>query len=387
MVKVSGKKNTGVGFLLLSGPYHAHHCAPIAYELSKDESLRVTIYYQSQDTLRVLNELARIYPHNQVILKHLGCGAIERIRMKIRGRTYPRTRVLYKKHKNELSSNEVLVSSSFGISYLRKISAYENSKLVMCFHGAGDGGIANIPWDTYDLLLVSGEKYKDFLLKQNHLLADKIENVGYVKFEGCTSTPKKDYIFKNNNPTVLYNPHHNLKYSSLYCWGDKIFDYFAKNCQYNLIIAPHVLIYNRNLGLVKEIKSKVSGFKNIFFTENSDLRCFNMQLIKQSDLYLGEYSSQVYEFLEKPKACLFLNPNKVAWQKNQEFTMWKMGNVVTDFSNFEHFLEKSFKNPAEFSKDQEKLLAYTFRKKDGLAAFRATTAIKQLLQSENPSPK
>ena len=47
-----------------------------------------------------------------------------------------------------------------------------------------------------------------------------------------------------------------------------------------------------------------------------------------ADLYLGDVSSQVYEFLRAPRPCLFLNSHGVDWHDDPSYLHWHAGPVL-----------------------------------------------------------
>ena len=57
-----------------------------------------------------------------------------------------------------------------------------------------------------------------------------------------------------------------------------------------------------------------------------------------ADVYLGDVSSQVYEFIYKPRPCLFLNSNEIEWTNDQiiYIGIWK---VLLNISSLENELE------------------------------------------------
>ena len=44
-----------------------------------------------------------------------------------------------------------------------------------------------------------------------------------------------------------------------------------------------------------------------------------------SNIYLGDVSSQIWEFLMNPRPCVFANTHKVAWDKDPNYLHWHTG--------------------------------------------------------------
>src|SRR3546814_15777150 len=49
-----------------------------------------------------------------------------------------------------------------------------------------------------------------------------------------------------------------------------------------------------------------------------------------ADIYPGDTSIQVVEFLMQPRPCVFLDPLGVDWHDAPAYAMWAAGEVVTD---------------------------------------------------------
>ena len=46
----------------------------------------------------------------------------------------------------------------------------------------------------------------------------------------------------------------------------------------------------------------------------------------------GDVSSQVYEFLARPRPCLFLDAHATDWRGNPDYRFWTLGDVVDDIA-------------------------------------------------------
>jgi hypothetical protein len=57
-------------------------------------------------------------------------------------------------------------------------------------------------------------------------------------------------------------------------------------------------------------------------------RSIDMTYLSAADAYLGDVSSQVFEFILKPRPCVFLNPRGLAWRDDPDFASWRLGPVV-----------------------------------------------------------
>jgi hypothetical protein len=131
--------------------------------------------------------------------------------------------------------------------------------------------------------------------------------VGWPKFEVVRGlNPDKLRLFDNNNPVIVYNPHFDQKVSSWGPMGLGVLNFFAKNSNYNLIFASHVVLFKRFVRHKGFLPKKYRGFPNILIDTGSQASA-DMTYMLNSDIYLGDVSGQVYEFLLEPRPCIHLS--------------------------------------------------------------------------------
>jgi CDP-glycerol glycerophosphotransferase (TagB/SpsB family) len=104
-----------------------------------------------------------------------------------------------------------------------------------------------------------------------------------------------------------------------------------------------------------------------------------MTYTQAADLYLGDVSSQVYEFLYRPRPCVFLNPGHVAWQQDANYLFWDCGPVVEKIAELDAALAHAFSAHGDYLSAQSARFLYTFGAPRNDAATRATTAIVDYL--------
>lgn len=56
-------------------------------------------------------------------------------------------------------------------------------------------------------------------------------------------------------------------------------------------------------------------------------RLLDMSYTSGADIYLGDVSSQVYEFLDTPRPCAS-HAHAVAWQEDANYLFWTLGEVA-----------------------------------------------------------
>ena len=106
-----------------------------------------------------------------------------------------------------------------------------------------------------------------------------------------------------------------------------------------------------------------------------------------ADIYLGDVSSQVYEFLLEPRPCVFLNGHNVDWKDNPFYFHWTLGQVVEDVdAQLGKALARADEMQSVYEPKQRAAFAYTFRmEKDSTAAQRGADAIAEFMLGEQAS--
>ena len=267
----------------------------------------------------------------------------------------------------------LMLKSLFGLKAL---------KLIHTRHGAGDRAIGfDKASGRFDLVLLSGEKIRDRLAEADLLKEDGYAIVGYPKFD--LSPPNRARLFPKDRPTVLYNPHPSPALSSWYRMGHQILDWFAKNGRYNLIFAPHVMLFNKRvtaslspfaLGLNAGPRADHYQHDHMLIDTGSPAS-LDMTYTGAADIYIGDASSQVYEFIRRPRPCFFLNPRGHIWQGNPDFAHWRAGHVLDRIDQLDAALADVPRLTPAMRECQESLFAYSFDLQKRPSSERAAEAI------------
>lgn len=265
---------------------------------------------------------------------------------------------------------------------LKSLFGLKSLKLVHTRHGAGDRAIGfDKASGKFDLVLLSGEKVRDRLAEAALLKDDGHAIVGYPKFD--IAPPKHPRLFPKDKPTVLYNPHPSPALSSWYRMGPQILDWFAKSDRYNFIFAPHVMLFK------KRITASLSPFalgwncgpqpgdyeQDHMLIDTGSPACLDMTYTDAADIYIGDASSQVYEFIRRPRPCFFLNPRGHDWQGNPDFAHWRAGHVLDSIDQLGAALAEVPRLTPAMRKRQESLFTYSFDLQERPSSDRAAEAI------------
>ncbi|MSO73510.1 MAG: hypothetical protein EXQ84_07930 [Rhodospirillaceae bacterium] len=273
--------------------------------------------------------------------------------------------------------------------FLRKLRGLDHLKILRIDHGAGDRSIGFQPsFVGNDLVLLPGAKQRQRFLQLGYLRPEQIAVVGYPKFDAVNlAAGRHRKFFADDKPVVLYNPHPEPRMSSWYDMGLNVLEYFAGSTDYNLIFAPHVMLFKRRLHATLEglavrwrgdVPEKYRRCSNIRIDTGS-AACLDMTYTLAADIYLGDVSSQIYEFLIEPRPCIFLNPRRAQWQDDPNYAFWHFGPVVSDIKRLDHALRRALRDHAVYSAIQQQAFQSTFDLQTVPSAVRAAEAIAGFL--------
>jgi len=286
------------------------------------------------------------------------------------------------------SFDAVIVTEGTSL-FLRKLRGLEHLKILRIDHGAGDRAIGFKPsFGKNDLVLIAGAKQRDRFLKLGYLRQDQIAVVGYPKFDtvDMAATGKRKF-FDNSKPVVVYNPHPEPRLSSWYDMGLDVLEYFYRSSDYNLIFAPHVMLFRKRVHMTvegwalkvrRDLPKRYFACPHIRIDTGSALS-FDMTYILAADIYLGDVSSQVYEFMAVPRPSVFLNPQRRAWHDDPNYAFWHFGDVVSDIDALDAALKAAPENHVRYKPVQERAFAETFDLQQTPSATRAADAIAAFL--------
>ncbi|MEO9600225.1 hypothetical protein [Parasphingorhabdus sp.] len=283
---------------------------------------------------------------------------------------------------------DALVVPETTTTFLKKNDQMARPKLIFFPHGAGDRSIGFSPEIArFDHVLLPGEKTRDRMLAAEVIRADNHKIVGYPKFEAYAPRPPVK-LFDNDKPTVLYNPHFDPLLSSWFRFGEQILDYFAKQNDYNLIFAPHVMLFQRRL--LASVEHRLFRFRqNIdpryavldhMHIDTGSERSVDMTYTRTADIYLGDVSSQIYEFIQKPRPALFLNSHDAKWRDNPNYDHWTFGPVLDDVAGLGASLDAASPLSDLYREAQTRAFVHSFDRDDDVPpSLRAAAAIVEFL--------
>jgi hypothetical protein len=378
---------------------HIHqiaHAGPVAFELSRRHpQLAVELLASSTQQLAALAELAARFPGQRCAVRAIGEGP-RSARVAALGRWFAPLRKLavLRDNAQSFATFDAIVVPEKTSLRIRRLPGCAHVKLIHTRHGAGDREIGfDAASREFDLVLVSGEKIRRRLADAG-TLAPRHAVVGYPKFDAVAPLASaRPRLFSNDRPTVLYNPHCSPHLSSWYAMGREILEFFRHSDAYNLIFAPHVMMFRRRLQVsvdklavawVRCVPREYFALSHVRIDLGSPA-CTDMTYTRAADVYLGDVSSQVCEFLAEPRPCVFANARGVAWRDDPSYAAWRLGPVIERAEELPRALESAVRGHGALRAAQEAYVRDTFDLSPVPPSRRAADAIEQFVTSL-PSP-
>ncbi len=356
--------------------HHVYHILPIAFELSCQPGCAVTVYYRPQHG-KLIQDLLKLYPHHNCCFIEVNPPMWLQLKYTLK-KKQPSLHKMMKFLMPQLIKHDAVVTSDYIQNECAATLKRNQVCKIFCKHGPAarnygtDESLLN-----FDLLLVPGQK--DIDRWKGFAVANQIEIIktGYAKFDVTLNLPQVR-VFSQKKTTILYAPHFMENLSSLHGWAQYLLEYFYNHPQYNFIFAPHV---NTRRSLLKKfIKKKYLQADNIHIDLGSS-QAADMTYTRLADCYIGDVSSQVTEFLHKPRPCLFLNAHNIDWQSDPYYHFWQAGQVVNDLDGFAPALQSMLKNNPYKHIQQEKFTEL-FSPSEVPSGLRAAKAIAEFMQDQ-----
>lgn len=263
---------------------------------------------------------------------------------------------------------------------LRKLGV-RHPILVYTQHGAGDReGPFEPRLRVFNLVMAAGPKQRDRMIGEGWVKPENCAMVGYPKFDLVDALPQRPAPrFERPGPVVLYNPHFHPELGSWPKWGWRVLEAFAAADRFNLIFSPHIRLFETASSDERAAFERFAQHPRIHVDLGGPAAA-DMTYTRAADLYLGDVSSQIYEFLRTPKPCLFLNAGGAAWRGDPSFHHWLFGPVLDDVEALPDAVDHALATHADFRPVQAEGIAETFHITDEPSSLRAARAIAERLE-------
>lgn len=388
-----------IGFLFNHDQIHqVAHSLPIAIALARLDPLIDVVIATTNELLRqevnrllsldpdfVSLEMVRLQPRSR-----LSRGAI-----RLLDGLLPAAKIsIYRDNLDFFGTLDALVVAEKTSALLKTRYGLKNLKLIHTRHGAGDRAVGfNKASAAFDFVLASGPKIRERLASEVGVPDDRMAIVGYPKFDLPRSRNVPEKFHGSGKPVVLYNPHVSPHLSSWYTQGRDVLDFFLANPAYNLIFAPHVMLFERKLVLsIDKMRLNFPGVLDPKYARAPNIHVdlgssssTDMTYTEAADIYLGDASSQIYEFLLRPRPCIFLNARNARFAGDPNFAHWSAGRVIGDVVGLGEALSSAAADHPRYIAIQQTMFAWSIELTDIPSSRRAAVAIRLFLTGEEPT--
>ena len=320
-----------IAFLFIAEPYQCFHGAAIALDLAARPDARVAVWYNDPGTPAQLERIRAAYGAPPMEWRRLHRSWLTRALQSVRFLGLCKPFVLWD-NRRVLNRADAIVTVEDTVWLARRLGLH-HPKLIYHPHGSGDrkvGFAARVR--AFDFVLLAGPKTAARMLDEHLIRPDNHAVTGSVKMETATrlrsNTLSRAAALPGARPIVLYNPHKAPGLSSWRRFIEPMLAGFASQDGFDLIVAPHVKLFHRRSARTRRRWERRGG-AHIHVDTGSD-RSMDASYTTAASIYVGDVSSQVYEFLTEPRPCVFLDVTGLDWRNDANFAHWHLGDVVDD---------------------------------------------------------
>jgi len=346
----------------------------VAFELDALPGYEAVALVSSELHAATVDRLAARYGRG-CRTERLHADPLHSLLRRLKRRAQPRVRHVMRHNRRRLREFDALVLTD---AHAMRSWAGHRPPLVLAGHGAGLRAHGRYPgMEQFDLFLLPGRIKQERLMQMGYVDEQRSRVIGYPKFDLAAPARGGARLFGNDRPVVLYNPHFNTRESSWPRWGRQVLDFFLAHPQYNLVFAPHALLFAH---LRPRLPRRCFTAPNIHVDVDGP-GLIDMTYTSAADIYLGDVSSQVYEFVgQRPRPCIFLDPHRRAWRSDGNLHMWRMGTVVDELDALEQALRMAPRHFGACLAEQQRQVALAFDRGQAPAGRRGALAIADLLE-------
>ena len=329
-----------IAVLFVGGMHQALHIAPVAVELARTDRAEVSAFVMTHDDARAL----------ETMLRALGAPSISIIPMLLpwmlewlmQFRSFkPMSKVIRLFYWNRAIRRHGAILAAERTSTILRQMPGRTPPMIHIPHGTGDRAKGFEPRIAlFDHVIVAGEKDRRRMIADNLVTPDRCTVSGAIKIAAVRQLRGADArrLFANDRPVILYNPHFRDSLASWQDFAAPLIDAVVKDGRYNLIVAPHIRRFEQASDELRaEWRSR--GVDDRVLIDLSSHRLNDMTYVDAADIYLGDVSSQIYEFLTNPRPAIFIDAHAAEWQDNPDYAMWRFGPVCQTIGAIMHEIE------------------------------------------------
>ena len=373
-----------VGFLFIGGAHQMLHMAPVAAELARRGGCAVELFVGDAADRDRLADVLRMLDADLPIAVLRAPGWL-RLACRLRPRKRHKALRLLA-NRRMLREPDMLVTAERTSTVLARLPG-PGPMIVHIPHGAGDrAGGFDRRIRLFDHVIAAGAKDRDRMVAEGLVAPERCSVSGYVKLSTMTrlrasrpAAPLFGYApDAAARPTILYNPHFARGLGSWPAFADGVARAARELTGFNLVVAPHVRLAPSLAPRDRERLLALAAPGRVIVDLGSDRSC-DMSYTAAADVYVGDVSSQVYEYLHRPGPCVFLNAVGVVDPADPSFASWRFGEVVDDPDDVAAAIARAPALHARYRAEQVAALRRAVGSPDVCAAAEAARIVHELV--------
>ena len=319
-----------IAFVFIAEAYQAYHAAAVLFELAQRDGVAIDVFHIDDAVPGVLKKLAEAHDAPPIASTKLAAGVTGTMIQTIRIFGLAKPQVL-SANEERLQAYDAIVSTEDGIARLFAGRDVEDRPLrILITHGVGMRLVPSANSRTaMDLIVAKGAGDVEQWLARGYLREEQVVEGGYPKLASTRRVRSNERrLFDNARPIVLFNAHKERKERSWDRFFPALLEGFRTNRTRNLIVAPHIKMFRRRSERMRQKLRSLSDETILIDPGSSNL--LDNTYTEAADIYVGDVSSQVVEFIARPRPCVFLNAHNADWRGNANYALWELGEVVSD---------------------------------------------------------
>lgn len=371
-----GPARLSIAVVYIAEAYQCYHGAALALRLAERPGVEVTNFYFDPETPRHLDRIRRAFgaPPMPTVALHRSPLTRALQGLKVLGSFKHMT---LRDNRARLDGFDVILAVENTLALARD-EGIDRPKLIYTPHGFGDRAYAFVRRiASFDFVLLAGPKTEARMLDAGLIRRGRYALTGSIKLETAGRLAAAAPPFRDDRPIVLYNPHFEAGLGSWKHFIGPLLEGFRAADRFNLIVAPHVKMF-RKASTARRRRVEALSSPSILVDLGSD-QALDSSYLSAASIYVGDVSSQVYEFLASPRPCVFLNAHKVRWQGNPDYVHWQLGDVVEDPADLMAAIASASERHILYKERQEALADVTLGNRRGSPSERAAAAVLRFL--------
>ncbi|MDE8652985.1 glycosyl transferase [Novosphingobium album (ex Liu et al. 2023)] len=340
--------------LAIGGAHQFAHIVPVACELERRYPGQARIFVPARQDAQAVRALARAIGQPLPELVEMRLPPMAEAVLPAGLRKIARLLVWAER----LRQAALILCAERTTTILRRLSA-QCPPILHIPHGAGDRAVGfEKRFALFDHVLVAGRKDRDRLVAGGRVNGADCTVTGPVKLSAMLrQAGARAPLFANERPVILYNPHFSTRHRSIDRFGRRLVEAVVRDGRYNLVVAPHVRLAKRWSARRRRAWEAMAVPDRVLIDLGSP-RSNDMTYTLGADLYLGDVSSQVYEFLVRPRPCLFVDAHGADWRESEDYAMWHFGEVIGPDADPVAAIDRAFADHGAYRTWQKERMRY-----------------------------